>query len=315
MDSNNTESNVSLSIIIATYNRKKYLGNAIDSVLNQTYKNLEIIIIDDASTDKTDEYVNTKYRLPNIRYFKNPRNKGCGFSRKYAMQFVKGKYIVFLDDDDKYIDNDYFKKAVKMLEENKELSLVCAPHIVNDVLNNTKTEKKFPYKEKVDNKKFFLNFASSEYPKPIISVAVIRKEALIEAKFQEMKILNDTTIFLRAILYGPIGFISKPQAEYLIHGNNLSFNCKTNFIIDNLDEKYKIFKMVQTKNIFSKEQLDKWIENQLDITIIYFIKGSKPNYLNFRKIISWYRKNINNETKIKEFKEIYKENRKKQKYI
>ncbi len=308
------ENNAKISVIISTYNRKKFIGNAIDSVLSQTYKNVEIIIIDDASTDGTEEYIKNNYHLENITYLKNEKNKGCGFSRKYALstkQYAKGKYIIFLDDDDKYIDNTYFAKAIKLLEENKSLSMVCASHIINDITTNTKIERKFPYKSIIDNKELFINFANESFPKPIISVAVIRRKALESAKFEEMKILNDSTIFLRTILYGPVGFIKKPQAEYLIHGNNISFSCKTDFIIDNLEEKFKVFKIVEEKKMYNKEQLDKWIENQLDITIIYFINGSKPNYFNFRKILHWYRKNINKKDKIKQFKNIYKESKKK----
>jgi len=304
-----------VSVIISTFNRKDYIGKAIDSVLNQTYKNIEIIIIDDYSTDGTGEYIKEKYNLKNIRYFRNEKNLGCGISRKKAMHYAKGKYINFLDDDDRFIDNTYFENAVKILEKDKKISIVCGSHIVNDVVNKIKTEKKFPYKKTVDSKELFINFASSDYPKPIISVAIIRKKALEKAKYEDMKILNDTTIFLRTILYGDMAFINKPQAEYLVHGNNISFNCKTDFIIDNLDEKYKVFKIVENDKRYTKEELDKWLTAQLDITIIYFINGSKPNYYNFRKIIKWYKKNVNNKEKIKEFKRIYKEGRKKEKTI
>lgn len=304
-----------VSVIISTFNRKDYIGKAIDSVLMQTYKEVEIIIIDDYSSDGTGDYIKENYNLPNIHYYRNEKNLGCGISRKKAMTYAKGKYINFLDDDDRFIDKTYFETAVKRLEKEKNLAIVCGSHIVYDVINEVRTEKKFPYKDTVDKRELFIHFSDSEYPKPIISVAIIRRKALEKAKYEEMKILNDTTIFLRVILFGDMGFIKKPQAEYLVHGNNISFNCKTDFIIDNLDEKYKVFKIVENSNKYTKEELDKWLEKQLDITIIYFINGSKPNYFNFRKIIKWYKNNVGNSEKIKEFKKIYKEGKRKSKEI
>ncbi len=308
-----------ISVVISTYNRKLYLEKAIDSVLMQTYQNIEIIIIDDCSTDNTKDIMNKYQGNKKIKYYRNSINKGCGISRKYGVEnYATGNYIVFLDDDDLFINYDYFDEAIKLFNKNKKLSMVCAPHIVNDITTNTKTKQKFNYNEIVDNRKFFLNFGSEEYKKPIISVTIIKKEALEFANYHEMKILNDTTIFLRALLYGPMGFINKYSAEYLVHGNNISFNMNTNFIIDNLDEKYKIYKILSENNNsfkFTEEEKKKWLENQLDITIIYFIKGSKPSFWNFRKVITWYKKNINDRYKLKSFKEIYHQSKEKTKTI
>ena len=308
-----------ISVIISTYNRKLYLEKAIDSVLKQTYENIEIIIIDDCSKDGTEDIMNKYKNNKKIKYHRNSVNRGCGTSRKYGVEnYATGNYIIFLDDDDLFINYDYFKEAIELFNKNNDLSMVCAPHIVNDITTNEKIKQKFKYNEIVDNRDFFLNFGSEEYKKPIISVAIIKKEALEFANYHEMKILNDTTIFLRALLYGPMGFIKKYSAEYLVHGNNISFNMNTNFIIDNLDEKYKIYKiLLKNKSLFkfTEEEKNKWLENQLDITIIYFIKGSKPNFWNFMKIITWYKKNINNKNQLKKFKEIYRQSKRETKTI
>lgn len=310
--------NEKISVIISTYNRRIYLEEAINSVLKQTYKDYEIIVVDDCSSDDTYEYIKKKYKKnKRIKVYKNEHNKGCGITRREALEkYATGEYIIFLDDDDKFIDKNYFKEAIKLFE-NKKLSMVCAAFTVNDIVNKTKTKKIFHYEQIVDNKQFFLNFGNDKYPKPIISVTIMRREALEKSNYKEMKILNDTTIFLRALLYGPMGFINKEAAEYLVHGNNISFNCKTDFIIENLDEKLKIYKKLLNENIFefTDEEKEEWLKNQLDITIIYFIKGSKPNIFNFRKILFWYKKNVGKKDKIKEFKKIYKESKKQSKCI
>ncbi len=304
-----------ISVIITTYNRRTFLEKAIESVLNQTYKNIEIIIIDDCSKDDTASFYKS-LKNPKIKFYQNNHNQGCGANRKKALEkYATGKYIIFLDDDDSFVNKDYFKDAIRMLEKNKKLSMVCAPHIVYDKLNNTTLEKTFPYKKIVDNKSFFLNFGNENYPKPIISIAIIRKEALEYANYHEMKILNDTIIFLRALLYGPMGFINKISAQYLVHGNNISFSCTTDFIIDNLEEKYKIFCIIPQSFKLSDSEKKKWLIEQCDITIIYFIRGTKPNYFQFRKLLHWIKKRFKSKYLINNYKKIYKESKKDRKAI
>ena len=88
-----------ISIIIPTYNRKLFLMHAIDSVLNQTYQNLELIIIDDGSSDKSIEYIKKKY--PNIKIYKQ-LNKGVSSARNKGIKISSNNWIAFLDSDDRW---------------------------------------------------------------------------------------------------------------------------------------------------------------------------------------------------------------------
>lgn len=82
-----------------SYNTAKYISNSIQSVLNQTYTNWELIIVDDCSTDNTDEIV-SQFEDQRIRYLKNPVRSGAAVSRNYALREARGKWIAFLDSDD-----------------------------------------------------------------------------------------------------------------------------------------------------------------------------------------------------------------------
>lgn len=107
-----------VSIIMPSYNTAKYISESIDSVIEQTYKNWELIIVDDCSTDNTDEVV-AQYADPRIIYLKNEKNSGAAVSRNKALRAAKGEWIAFLDSDDLWeptklekqlkfmIDNDY----------------------------------------------------------------------------------------------------------------------------------------------------------------------------------------------------------------
>ena len=98
-----------ISIIVPIYNAEKYLNKCLDSLLNQTKKELEFVLINDGSTDKTDSIIKS-YNDKRIKYFKN-KNQGIGKTRNFGISKSSGKYIMFLDNDDAIVVN--FKKDKK----------------------------------------------------------------------------------------------------------------------------------------------------------------------------------------------------------
>lgn len=116
-----------VSINITTYNRAHLLSRCLDSIIKQTYKNIEIVIVDDCSTDSTENLVKAyqeKYNF--IKYFKHERNKGNAFSRNTAIKKCNGYYVAFMDDDDEWIDIDKIAKQLAIFESSDEnLGIVC----------------------------------------------------------------------------------------------------------------------------------------------------------------------------------------------
>ena len=110
-----------VSVIIPTYNRRDYVVEAIDSVLAQAYKDFEIIVVDDGSTDGTGEILKEKYGN-NIRYFYK-QNGGCASARNYGIKMAQGEYIAFLDSDDKYLPKK-LEDQVGILEKNNAIDFV-----------------------------------------------------------------------------------------------------------------------------------------------------------------------------------------------
>ena len=90
-----------VSVNITTFNRAHLLPRCLDSILTQSYKNLEIIIVDDCSTDYTEEVVK-KYQAKDsrIKYFKHEKNMGNAHARNTALKNCSGFYVAFMDDDD-----------------------------------------------------------------------------------------------------------------------------------------------------------------------------------------------------------------------
>ncbi len=108
-----------VSFIIPTFNRVNYLKRAINSVLNQTITDLELIIIDDNSKDNTENFVKG-IKDSRLRYFKNRINRGPQFSRNKGIFYSKGKYINFLDDDDQILPNKTELQINKFKKSNIE---------------------------------------------------------------------------------------------------------------------------------------------------------------------------------------------------
>lgn len=106
-----------ISIIMPSYNTAQYIVQSISSVQNQTSQNWELIIVDDCSTDNTDEMVRPFLTDQRIRYLKNEQNSGAAISRNRAIREAKGKWIAFLDSDDLWMP-EKLEKQVAFMEQN-----------------------------------------------------------------------------------------------------------------------------------------------------------------------------------------------------
>ena len=105
-----------VSIIMPTYNCGKFIAETINSVLNQTYKDWEIVIVDDCSTDNTKEVVDS-FGDDRIKYFCLEENSGAAVARTKAMELAEGEYMAFLDSDDLWLP-DKLEKQLKFMTDN-----------------------------------------------------------------------------------------------------------------------------------------------------------------------------------------------------
>lgn len=112
-----------VSIILPTYNREKVIGRAIQSILRQTYENYEIIIVDDGSTDHTQEIIE-QMKDDRIRYIRLEQNQGVGHARNIGIQEAKYDYIAFCDSDDEWFPDKLQKQMEKLLGASEHVGLV-----------------------------------------------------------------------------------------------------------------------------------------------------------------------------------------------
>ena len=106
-----------VTLIIPVYNSEKYIGRCIDSILEQTYTNFKIMIVNDGSTDKSQEIINSyKEKYPDKIISIEQSNKGVAITRNESIKRANSKYIMFIDNDD-FLDKDYIETFIKVAEE------------------------------------------------------------------------------------------------------------------------------------------------------------------------------------------------------
>ena len=278
-----------ISVIIPTHNRLDMLCRCVDSILQQDYLNTEILIIDDCSTDSTYEVIKEKYgALQNILYFCNDKNLGPGGSRHRAYTASTGEFIVFADDDDFYIEPTFFTKAIALMIEYPALSMVCANSIICNVEANTLTFEPVSFHGIMSGESFFRGF-SSKYRKPNSTFpTVFRKSKLEDADFRDMKMMNDTSIYLRASCVGDVCMIKDWVGVYLVHASNISKALPHDFIIENLIEKHNIYNIGKKQFDFD---LSEWYYEQLMVTVRYYLQSKQIEQRYLEDLLNWYEEN------------------------
>lgn len=115
-----------LSIIVPAYNVETYITKCLNSLLNQTTDDYEIVVINDGSTDKTGEIIEQKYK-DKVTYVKKEKNSGLSDTRNLGMQLATGEYIIFVDGDD-YVESNCVEKIKEQIKRNPEIDVIYTGH-------------------------------------------------------------------------------------------------------------------------------------------------------------------------------------------
>ncbi|MFN4306701.1 glycosyltransferase family 2 protein [Sulfurihydrogenibium azorense] len=187
-----------VSVIIPVYNGEKYIKESINSVLNQTFKDLEIVIVNDASTDNTEKVIFENFgefiNKDNIKYFKNKENKGRNISGNIGAEKASGKYLFFLDADDLW-EKNHIETVLKEFIKDGSLDIVFAkPRTFIDESGKIKRISKSKIEKDLDKIIF-----SSKIGFP--SATAFKKESFIGYN-PEFKYREDIELFIRARLKG-----------------------------------------------------------------------------------------------------------------
>ena len=209
--------NSKVSVIIPVYNQEKYIEQAISSACEQTYKNIEVIVINDGSTDKTEEIISSLLsKYPSVKYIVRP-NRGVSKSRNTGIEKSEGLYIAFLDGDD-YWDRTKVELMTNFLDCNPDIGLVHSnARVVNE--NSVETGEVFVGREgNLFNE--LVTFDGLSIPPPsnvMIRRAAIQKTGLFDSNLEP---LEDQDFFIRISRHYKIGKIDKALGYYRMHEEN-----------------------------------------------------------------------------------------------
>lgn len=164
-----------VSIIMPVYNSEKYLKEAIESILNQTYTNFKLIIINDGSTDGSldiiNEYIKNDER---IELFNNDGNKGLPYTRKRGLELADTEYIALMDSDD-ISYNQRLEEQVKYLDENKKIDVVATDfdYLIN---NEIKKVKRISFNRAIEEENLMISYQLMFFNPILNSSAMFRSE-------------------------------------------------------------------------------------------------------------------------------------------
>lgn len=201
-----------VSVIMPTYNHAQFIGEAIDSVLNQTYKNLELIVIDNYSEDNTEEIIRS-FNDPRIKYMKFRNHGIIGASRNQGIRHAVGKYIAFLDSDDLWLDHKLERQLVEF-KKGDSIGLVCTNLIYFDKYGEHGKLLNLP------DKHFTFNELLRDNPIANSSVMIRRSVLDNVGLFDESRDIiagEDYELWLRVAKKNKIRYIDTPLIKYRIH--------------------------------------------------------------------------------------------------
>ncbi|MBQ6972439.1 MAG: glycosyltransferase family 2 protein [Synergistaceae bacterium] len=204
------------SVIIPTFNRKDMLAETISSVLAQSQASLEVIVVDDVSTDGTEDYVRSIPDEP-VRYFRNEHNSGPEMSRKFGLSQARGRYITFIDDDDYYTDREFFADALKIFADSeKPLAFVCAD---GEILE-TETGRITPHSPGKLGRLSGVEFAlkhDREYLKPTSLFPAVFDGEIMRHCLPDDMMIFDTETYIWMALHGDVHIMPGIVGVYRKH--------------------------------------------------------------------------------------------------
>lgn len=207
-----------ISIIMPAYNAEKYIGQAIESVINQTYTNWELIVLDDGSKDCTKSIVLEKVKKDKkIRLLENNRNMGVSATRNRGVQKAKGDWIAFLDSDDVW-ELEKLKKQVTFWQTHMDAKIIfTASSFINEA--NKKADYILHVPEKVGFKELLKQNVIS------CSSVLVQKKYLLKYAMPGDKLHEDYTVWLKILEDGNYAYgIDEPLLIYRISSNSKSGN-------------------------------------------------------------------------------------------
>ena len=232
-----------VSIVMPSYNTGRFITESIESVLAQTYTNWELLIVDDASTDNTDDVVaDVKLRhcerSEAIHYFKNDRNRGAAYSRNLALREAKGEWIAFLDSDDLWLPEKLEKQLKFMIDNGYRFSGTGRIQIDEDG-NSLNTYIRSP--------RHVGKFGMFMYCWPGCLTVIYHAPTVGLVQIADLKKNNDYAIWLKVIKKCDFYALDEVLSKYRVRKKSISHDSLKKLVMSH----YDLFRIGENMNLIS----------------------------------------------------------------
>ena len=253
-----------ISIIISAYNTEKYVEKALDSIIAQSYENLEIVVVDDCSKDNTlkilEKYAKKDKR---IKLLKNEVNKGLAYSRNRAVKESTGKYLGFIDSDD-YIPQNYYEELYKSLISEKADIAVCDFNIVYENKDNMSV-----LSPACTGKVNALNIINQGLAAACCNKLIKRENFIYQ--FEVGKVNEDVAVIIPTLASAKkISYTNKTLYNYVQRENSIQNSSFSNKKFDIFDGVSLALERIKGNKYYS-EIKDMLVYNQLVLLLLYVI--------------------------------------------
>lgn len=262
-----------ISVIVPVYNVEKYIKECIESIINQTYRNLEIILVDDGSKDKSgkicDEYSKIDSRIISI----HQENLGVSSARNKGIEVAKGEWITFIDADD-WIEENFCKIMIANLKENKQAN--CAICGYNRIVNGKIENNPFYNGKKVlDSNGYLINALNPQTGYGFCHMKLIKRVCVREIRFNENITVAEDALFnielsnnVKKIIY----------VEQRLYNYRLNIQSVVKKYDKNYDDKYLTAMKVCKQYIYKNYENNKTIIQNYYNFVAYHVLLVAVNY-------------------------------------
>lgn len=251
-----------ISVIVPVYNVEDYLHRCIDSILSQTYRDFELILVDDESTDNSGSICEDYKRVDNRVHVIHKKNGGVSSARNAGISVATGEFITFFDSDD-YVKEDYLQRMIQSIEENNADLSVCGfdevgenGNIINTFVEEERTVQLYNAESVIT---FIFNVLSGV---PVWSVwcrmwrtSIIKENSIAFCETSE-NYAEDLTFYLEYLLYcKSISFMDYVGYNYFQRGNSMMHKCKEKYKLNAVNENSSFLYKYFNKNIDMKKYI------------------------------------------------------------
>ena len=272
-----------VTVIVPTYNTSKYIKKCIDSILNQTFKNIELIVIDDGSTDNTKDIIE-KVNDKRLKYVYK-ENGGVSSARNLGIDLSTGNYIMFVDSDD-YIDKDFIE-VVHNYATKTECDIVRCGYRNITLDGKVINEVKYPLGNIIFNKdsmdlimkNIFFGYGGGIF---------LKKDIIKNVRFDtSIKFAEDIKFICECFANGnSYGYVDYVGYNYLYNDNSMTKKSNVEVRVKECIDNVNVFESL-SKYCNDTDFMKTFIFKRLNMKLKYLIKTTNINYKEFLEIMSY----------------------------